>query len=207
MPRRGHQPRVLCRPVRIQPRALWCSAVCSASLLQELWVIRIDATTREHIDHCTQQLGSFVSDKLARSCWCIWTPEGSFAREPNIMSSSHGIALYWLYWITKPNVDLSMLWLDTQLPVIILVCVNTRTALILIPDFGCIIVLRNALFSSFRLRPRAGYHRPGGQESRALHLWLCGHLSCCCSQVNRNNTHTYTALLPPGFSRVGLSHT
>lgn len=50
---------------------------------------------------------------------------------------------------------------------------------------------RTTVFFFFRLWPGAGYHRPGGQESRTLHLRLCGHLSRCCSQVNKTLTHTY----------------
>lgn len=57
-------------------------------------------------------------------------------------------------------------------------------------DWSVQLVFQNCdffFFFSFRLWPRAGHHRPSGQESRTLHLWLCGHVPRCCSQVH---THT-----------------
>lgn len=122
------------------------------------------------------------------SCW------GHFTWELIITSSSQGNTNYWLYWTKWPPkrffllsvyTNLFQKWVKKKVKIIFIVCHFCHGGMI----FEFVIKMCWACVCSpvCRLWTWAGHHRPSGQESRTLHLWLCGHLSCCCSQVHQHS--------------------
>lgn len=165
------------------------------------WTIRIDVTRPELTGHSSGHLSKTSPNFLLLPVMHRNYHRGHFTRELNIMLSSEGIAYYWLYWIELfielwrniPQRCL-LLWVNTEL------CwyfCGLQSYFISNHYFChrlCIWCrLTTGTIPSCRLWPGAGHHRSSGQESRTLYLGLRGHLSCCCSQVNKP-THEQTKL-------------
>lgn len=165
------------------------------------WTIRIDVTRPELTGHSSGHLSKTSPNFLLLPVMHRNYHRGHFTRELNIMLSSEGIAYYWLYWIElfielRRNIPQRclLLWVNTEL------CwyfCDLQSYFISNHYFChrlCIWCrLTTGTIPSCRLWPGAGHHRSSGQESRTLYLGLRGHLSCCCSQVNKP-THEQTKL-------------